>query len=183
MTSAAVHNYAKALVELMKERGLLDLTRETAETLRDYFKARDLTLFLMHPKVSPEEKKALLQKIAPPGMPQEFLNFINLIVDRGRSGLLAKIMEAVVQLTIAEQGYERVTLVSAQPLTEEEQRSLRNKLEALWQVKIYPEFRVNPNLLGGIIIQRGDKLYDGSLDGQLSKIKEMLMDLETIGNS
>lgn len=183
MTSTAVHNYAKALVELMKERGLLDQTRKTAETLRDYFKERELTLLLMHPKVPPEEKKVLLQKIAPPAMPQEFLNFLNLIVDRGRSGLLTKIMEAVVQLTITEQGYEKVTLVSAQPLTEEEQRLLRNKLEALWQVKIYLEYRVNPNLLGGIIIQRGDKLYDGSLAGQLFKIKQMLMDSETIGNS
>ncbi|MGE5607336.1 MAG: ATP synthase F1 subunit delta [Bacteroidota bacterium] len=175
MNSPAIHNYAKALVELMKERGLLDLTRETAETLSDYFKDQELMLLMGHPKIPPEAKKALLQQIAPPEMPQEFLNFLNLIVDRGRSQLLVKIMEAVVQLAIVEQGYEKVTLVSSQPLTEQEQESLRNKLEALWQVKIYPEYRVNPNLLGGIIIQRGDKLYDGSLNGQLSKIKEMLM--------
>ena len=90
-------------------------------------------------------------------------------------------MVAVVQLSLMDQFFERVTLVSAQPLTEEEQSSLRNKMEALWQIKIRPEFRVNPNLLGGVVIQRGDQLYDGSLSGQLSKIKEILMDRETIG--
>jgi F-type H+-transporting ATPase subunit delta len=181
MKSPAVHNYAKALVELMKERDLLDLTRATAETLCDYLKDRELALLLRHPKFPSEGKKTLLQKMVPPETPQEFSNFLSLLVDRGRLDLLAEIMEAVVELSLMEQGFERVTLVSAQPLTEEEQSSLRNKLEALWQIKIRPEFRVNPNLLGGVVIQRGDKLYDGSLNGQLSKIKEILMDQETSG--
>ncbi len=181
MVTPAVHNYAKALVELMKERDQLDLTRATAETLGSYFKDRELILLLRHPKFPAEGKKVLLQKIVPPGTPQEFLNFLNLIVDRGRQDLLTKIMETVLQLVIMEQGYETVTLISAQPLTEAEQKSLLNKLEAIWQIKIYPEFRVNPNVLGGVIIQRGDKIYDGSLGEQLSRIKEILMDQITTG--
>ena len=176
MTSPAVRNYAKALVELMKERCLLELSRATAEILSDYFRDRELALFLRHPMVPANEKKSIFEKIVPPGTPQEFLNFLKLIVDRGRQDLLAEIMEAVVRLTLTEQGIELVTLVSAQPLTEEEESSLWNKLEAIWQVKIHPQFRVNPNILGGIVIQRGDKIYDGSLNGQLARIKEILTD-------
>ncbi len=175
MTSPVVRNYAKALVELMKERELLDITRETAETMLRYFKNRELTLFLRHPQVPPEAKKGLFAKMLPSGTPQEFLNFLHLIVDRARQDRLTEILETTVRLTILEQGYEIVTIISAQPLTEEEQRTISSELEALWEIQIYPEYRVNPNLLGGIIIRHGDKLYDGSLNGQLNRIKEVLI--------
>lgn len=175
MTSPVAPNYARALVELMKEQKLLDITRETAENLISYLKNSEITLFLNHPKVPNVEKKALFDKLLPPGTPQEFINLMNLIVDRGRQHFLIKILEKIVQLSILEQGYEIVTFVSPQPLTIAEQRSYLKELEALWQIKIFPEYRVNPNILGGIVIQRGDKLYDGSLNGQLSKIKKILI--------
>jgi F-type H+-transporting ATPase subunit delta len=89
-------------------------------------------------------------------------------------------MAAVVELIIIEQGYEKATLVSARPLTEAQEKMFLNKLETLWRIKIHPEFRVNPNLIAGLIIQRGDKLYDCSVNGQLSKIKAFLMEQETI---
>lgn len=174
MTTPVAHNYARALVELMKEQGLLDITRETADTLSSYFKNSEIISFLKHPKVSKDEKKVLLQKLISTETPQEFLNFLNLIVDRARQNLLPEIMERIVRLTIVEQGYEIVTLVVAQPMPEEEKKTIINKLEDSWQVKIYPLFRINPNLLGGIVIQRGDKLYDGSLIGRLEKIREVL---------
>lgn len=175
MISPAVNNYARALVELMKDRDLLDITCQTAETLISYIKTPELTQLLRHPKVPGDEKKALFQKLIPPETPQEFSNLLNLLVDRGREDLLIKILETIVQLSILEQGYEIVTLVSAQPMTEKEQKSLFDELEALWQVKIFLKYRLNPNLLGGVIIQRGDQLYDGSLKGQLHKIKETLI--------
>lgn len=175
MSSLVVHNYARALVELMKEQDLLEATCHIVENLISYIKAPELNHLLRHPKVPPDEKKAFLQKLVPPETPQEFKNFLNLLVERGREDLLAEILEAFIKLSILEQGYEIVKFISAQPMTEEEKRMSLNELEALWQIKIYPEYRVNPNLLGGIIIQRGDKLYDGSLNGQLSKIKEILI--------
>lgn len=180
MTAGVVHNYAKALAELMQERRLSDLVAATAETLCDRLKDRELTLLLRHPKVPAELKKELLQKMVPPETPQEFINFLSLIVDRGRQDLLVKIMAAVVELIIIEQGYEKATLVSARPLTEAQEKMFLNKLETLWRIKIHPEFRVNPNLIAGLIIQRGDKLYDCSVNGQLSKIKAFLMEQETI---
>lgn len=174
MTTPVAHNYAKALVELMKVEDRLDITRETAETLNDFFKNPEFILFLKHPKVPQDEKKALLQKLVPPGIPQEFSNFLNLLVDRARQNLLPEIMERIIQLARVEQGYEIVTLVVAKPMTDDEQKAILDKLGDLWQVKIYPIFRINPNLLGGIIIQRGDTLYDGSLVGQLEKIRSVL---------
>ncbi len=175
MTSPLVHNYAKALVELIKEQDLLDLTHPIVETLNSYIKEPEISRFLKHPKVPTAEKKVLLQKLIPDETPKDLINFLNLLVDRGREGLLTEILGTFVRLSILEQGYEIVTFILAQPMTEEEKRLSLQELEATWQIKIYPEYRINPNLLGGIIIQRGDKLYDGSLNGQLSRIKETLI--------
>ena len=175
MSSPVVRNYAGALVELMREQNQLEATDQIVENLISYLKVPELTHFLRHPKVPAAEKKVLLQKLVPLETPQEFKNFLNLLVDRGREDLLTEILETFKGLSILEQGYEIVTFISAQPMTEAEKRMSLTELEALWQIKIYPEYRVNPNLLGGIIIRRGDKLYDGSLNGQLSKIKEILI--------
>lgn len=181
MTSPVVRNYAKALVELMKERDLLDITGGAAETLSSYFKDRELNLLLRHPLVPSETKKDLFLKMVPPETPQEFLNFLHLIVDRGREDLLLEVLKTVAQLCILEQGYEIVTIISAEALTVDEQRTIISKLESLWEIQLYPEYRVNPNLLGGVMVQRGDKLYDGSLSGQLNRIKKVLINEETLG--
>lgn len=173
--NSPVTSYAQALVELMQERDLLDITTVTAKTLTGFFQDREVVLFIKHTLIPPQEKKVILQKMVPPGTPREFVNFLNLIIDRGWGRILPEILETVVRLSIVKQGYEIVTLISAQPLTEEEKRSILGELVAAWQVDIYPEFRVNPNLLGGIIIQRGDELYDGSLQGQLYEIKKALI--------
>lgn len=180
MTSAVVRNYARALVELMKEANRLDFTGKLAEILIGYLKDRELSLFLRHPKVSPQEKKTLFLKLLPSDTPQEIRNFINLVFDRGRYNLLLQIFETILRLCILEQGYEMVTVISAKPLTDEERGQIIKELESLWEISIYPEFRVNPNILGGIIIRRGDKLYDGSLMGRLNKIKEIFDSQEIV---
>lgn len=180
MTSAVVRNYARALVELMKEGNRLDFTGKLAEILIGYLKDRELMLFFKHPKVPLQEKKALFLKLLPSDTPQEIVNFINLIFDRGRHNLLLQIFEAIRRLCILEQGYEMVTIISAKPLTDDERGQIIKELESLWEISIYPEFRVNPNILGGIIIRRGDKLYDGSLMRRLTEIKDTFINQETV---
>lgn len=178
MTSPAAHNYAKALVELMKERNQLDIARETAEKLIQDFNYPEIELTLRHPKVPAGQKKALLQKLLLPDTPREFQSCLDLVIDRGRQTLLLSILQTIVELSIIEQGFEIVTLVAAQSMADDERSAILTKLETLWQVKIFLKYRVNPGLLGGIIIQRGDKLYDGSLNGQLTKIKNTLIGQE-----
>ncbi len=178
MTSRVAYNYARALVDLMKERDSLEITREVAEVLIHELDDSEIVSFLNHPKTPLEEKKAILKKLAPPETPQEFMNCLDLIVERGRGGVLIGILKNIVEMVLLEQGYEIVTLISAQPISEAEGRFISEKLENLWCKKIHLKYRVNPNLLGGIIIQRGDKLYDGSLVGQLSEIRESLSEPE-----
>src|SRR5690554_942681 len=113
MNSAVVRNYARALVELMKEANRLDFTGKLAEILIVYLKDRELTLFLRHPKVPPQEKKALFLKLLPSDTPQEIRNFINLVFVRGRHNLLLQMFETILRLCILEQGYEMVTIISA----------------------------------------------------------------------
>ena len=172
MTSLVVHNYARALVELMKEESRLDFTLKLAELLIEHLKNRELTLFLRHPKIPSQDKKAFFQKLLPSETPQEINNFFNLIFDRRWHHLLPQILGTVLRFCILEQGYEVVTIISAKPLIDDEQDPIIRELESIWQIKIHPEFRINPVILGGIIIQRGDQLYDGSLLGRINEMKD-----------
>lgn len=175
MTLQVEKHYAKALIELGCEKDIVTSIRNTAETLLPNLKIPEIVLFLNHPSVNKNDKKELVQHFLPEDTAREFINFLHLVIDRNLEKKLVSLIENVIDLAIQAEGFEIVTLISARLLSEEEQNILVYDLESRWSTKLFLKYRNNPNLLGGLIIQRGDKLYDGSLSGQLKKLQEILI--------
>jgi len=173
--SPVVHNYALAMVQLASSKGSLNRVRECAESLVDHLAMEEVKLFLESPRVNGTIKREFLQKLLPEDCPQEFINFLNLIIDRGYGGLLSNILAKVVDYGIEAAGYEIITVITAEPLTEAEREQLKARLEALWETRLFLKYRVNPEVMGGLIVMRGDKLYDGSLAGQLENLRHKLL--------
>jgi F-type H+-transporting ATPase subunit delta len=172
----AAHKFAQALVELAREKGILEPVRKAAEELLEGLRMPELQSFLKHPRPARQDKKAVLQRLIPDNTPLEFRNFINIIIDRRRERLLLSIMEVLIDLIIEAQGSLIVELISAQPLTEMERTSVSRNLERIWQTKVYLKYRENSGLIGGVMIRRGDQIIDGSLTGQLKSIKQLLIE-------
>jgi F-type H+-transporting ATPase subunit delta len=180
MYSRAALNFSQALVSLAKERAILDPVQMAAQELATALKVPELTKFLSHPSVPVQGKRDILKRLVPPGSPPEFDNFINLIIDRRREGILTSILEAVIDRVLEAKGYEIVELISAFSLADSERDLIRKNLEGSWRIKVALKYRQNPNLIGGIIIRRGDQLIDGSLSGQLNALKQLLIGDVTI---
>jgi F-type H+-transporting ATPase subunit b len=80
----------------------------------------------------------------------------------------------VVVLEGADVTGEAAEVTSALPLTSEEQASVKSNVLDKMGVKTNVEFRVDPQILGGLVIRVGDKVLDGSVSGQLEELRKSL---------
>ncbi len=176
MRSQAASNFSLAMVELAKERNLLEAVRDASEAILPGLRLPELADFIKHPKVSDVQKKELLKKLAPSDAPREFFNFLELIIDRKREEFLVPILEGIVDLTLQAWGFEIVEIISAIPLSDIERNHISEGLEKAWDKKLYIRYREKPALIGGIIIRRGDRIIDGSLAGQIHSLRQVLLE-------
>jgi F-type H+-transporting ATPase subunit delta len=174
MTSPIVHNFSKALVDLAMEKQNVAAVHDSAVDLLARLDLPEVRMFLNHPSVKLADKREFLTRVIPDGTPQELINLIHLISDRRYTLLLPEILNEVIDLAIKAQGYEIITAITAKPFSQNEVDRIRAELEAKWATKIFLKTRVNPNLIGGMIIQRDDRLYDGSLLGKINGLRRML---------
>lgn len=183
MYSQASFNYGRAIVELAREKNILDQVLAVAQQLLQDLQVPQLQEFLKHPKVPAAGKREVLQRlIGASSPPPEFINFLNIIIERNRVSLLVPILEKAIEQALQAKGFEIVELISAKSLPEIEQKTIGQNLEKAWRTKISLNYRENPSLIGGIIIRRGDKLIDGSLSGQLNSLKRILIEETNIAS-
>ncbi|RYY85349.1 MAG: ATP synthase F1 subunit delta [Chitinophagaceae bacterium] len=164
--------YAKSLLDLAIERGQLEEAYADMQLLQRVVRSsRDLTTMLRSPVISADKKQAVMNAITA-GQVGELTNaFIRLLIHKGREGDLPEIATAFISQYKKHKGIHVVKLTTASPLSEE----LQNKIVA--QVKksgnldhIELETTVNPDLIGGFVLQTGDKLIDASISSELKAI-------------
>jgi F-type H+-transporting ATPase subunit delta len=177
-TSPAVaKSYAKALFELARERRqeapVQDELQRAAAAVAD-----DPALggVLGRPWVSPAQTRALAGEIgqrlqlSPLGR-----DFFALVAAQGRADHLGAIALAYRDLLDAEQGRVRARVRTAVPLTESDRNALGSRLSrALGGKQVVVEEVLDTSLLGGFVAEIGSLIVDGSLNGQLSRLRERL---------
>lgn len=172
----AARSYAKALFELARERNQMDvIARELASVVDLVAADAALPQFLAQPGVSPAVKRAVAEEIAQRlGVSKLARDFLALVADHGRGDQLADILEAYRALVDADGGRVRARVRSAIALTDHERTALASRLGAAVGKTVVVEERVDTELLGGLVAEVGGLVADGSLDGQLARIKERL---------
>jgi F-type H+-transporting ATPase subunit delta len=114
---------------------------------------------------------AIAQKVGARKLVQDFLG---LVADRGRADHLTEIIAAYRLLVDAELGRARAQVRTAVAFTDAEKRQLATRLERVLGKRIIVEEQVDATLLGGFIAQVGSLILDGSLDGQLARMRQRL---------
>lgn len=175
MISSTACNFAKALVKLAKEKGSLEAIQVGAQQLALGLDQNEVKLFLNDPRIEASVKREFLGRLIDSDCPLELVNLLNMMVDRNYGSMLIATLQKTVDLAIEAQGYEIVTVISATTWSEPELVDFRNRLEQLWSTKIFMRRRENPDLLGGVVVLRGDRLYDGSVIGQLNLLRQTLL--------
>jgi F-type H+-transporting ATPase subunit delta len=101
-------------------------------------------------------------------------NFINLLVDKQRIGIINEIEKDYLKLMDNALGIARVQVRTAFPFTTELSANLKHGLESFTGKHVDMQVEEDASLLGGIVVRVGDKLYDGSIKMQLNNIMKLL---------
>ena len=175
--ASVASRYARALVEVILERHIDgDQARQQLRALVDaVHESLELRRVWESPAVLPEQKLAVLDGIAAQiDAAKPIRNFMAVIIDHRRLGMLDDIVRIFETELDAQLGFAEVQVSSARPLSAQEQRELESQVESMTGKKVRARYASNPELLGGVLVRVGDTIYDGSVRGQLEKMRQEL---------
>jgi ATP synthase F1 delta subunit len=173
---AVVHRvYARALYDAAKERGDVE---ETRQELSDFVAAvRDvpeLRAILRNPQIDPRAKAAAIEAITG-GVHDIVRNFLKLLAEKGRISEVEEIERELDRLVAKEQGQISVELTTAQELTDEEAREIVDQIAKASGRPVEATRKVDPSLIGGIVLQAGSFRIDASVRGRLNRLRQELV--------
>ncbi|WP_071393290.1 F0F1 ATP synthase subunit delta [Bacillus tuaregi] len=174
--SAVANRYAYALFQLAKEKKLLEPMEEELRVVREVVSGNtELNTVLKSPKVSKQAKEQLIKKAFTAVNPY-VLNTLLILIDRHREDEMAQVADQFITLANEEKGIADATVVSTRLLTEEESKALSSTFAAkVGKKSLRIENKVDSNLLGGIKVRIGNRIFDGSLKGKLERLERQLL--------
>ncbi|MCK5579604.1 MAG: F0F1 ATP synthase subunit delta, partial [Planctomycetes bacterium] len=168
--------YARALLNLADEKNLLESVKQELRQLVELTVAvKDFARILKHPVLGAAKKFQFIQKTVGRQLKPLTVRFLELLVRKNRTECLPDIAEFYDALADEKQGIARVKVKTYYPLSRKVQESLTEKLTTFINKKVLLETEVDKNILGGIKIQVGDTVMDGSVANELNKIQEQLL--------
>ena len=170
--------YAKTLLDLAAERGTLEEVKANIDSFREATENRDLYLLLKSPIVKPDKKKLILQTLFGSQFDELTMSFINIVVDKGREELLPDIASAFEEQYRKHNHISSVKLITAQPMSEAALNEIKSRVlnSTATDDKIEVEVSVNPDLIGGFILEFDNKRYDASIRSKLQGLKKEFKD-------
>jgi F-type H+-transporting ATPase subunit delta len=169
--------YAKSLVDLSRNKKNLDEVVGDVKSFLNLAGNREFKVFLKSPIIHAEKKSAVFNEMFKGKIQEDLLNFFHMVIKKGRENILMEILEVVVDMYNELKGVTKVVITSAVKLSDKEFDKISAKLKntSLASENVEFEEKVDPALIGGFIIQVGDKRYDASIAGKLKKLNQELI--------
>jgi F-type H+-transporting ATPase subunit delta len=168
--------YAEALFRVAKDRGVVaDIDQSLqglAALLHDNAVFRD---FLAAPMINASRKKVAVKAAMQGNIDELLVDFLCLLIDKGRDKALEGVAVQFSALADSHAGRVRIAVKTSQELSQEQRSKLTESLQQILQSECSLETKVEPEILGGMILRIGDKLYDGSVRRQLQLVGDQLM--------
>jgi F-type H+-transporting ATPase subunit delta len=168
----AAHAYAEALFEVGKEKGKLDALRDQLAQFTDALGAdRDLQVFFFSPYFSSAEKiDGAKRAIA--GAEPEFINFLSLLIEKGRMPEIFRVRREFEELWKRENRRIDVTVTSAVELDPAVVSKIGEEIQRQTGQQVDLASRVDEDILGGVVLQVGNKVLDASIRSRLEKLRK-----------
>ena len=168
--------YAKALFQIARENASMPVVGDDLTRFLERFDGdAHLHDVLTRPWIKGVDRRAIAVAVAEgEGCGALVRDFVGLLAERGRIDHFTEIIASYRNFVDEDLGQARATVRTAAPLTDAERQELGRRLEGALGKRILLEERVDPTLLGGFVAQVGSYIVDGSLDGQLARMRERL---------
>jgi F-type H+-transporting ATPase subunit delta len=166
------HAYAEALFEVGKEKGKLDALRDQLGQFAEALDSdRDLQVFFFSPYFSSEEKIDGAKR-AIEGADPEFLNFLELLIEKGRMPEIFRIRRQFEELWKHENRRIDVTVTSAVELDPAVVSKIGEEIQRQTGQEVELASRVDEDILGGVVLQVGNMVLDASIRSRLEKLRK-----------
>jgi F-type H+-transporting ATPase subunit delta len=175
--ASVVSTYARAFADVVLSAHL-DTNRAVGGLRRIaglLTESSDLRRVWENPAVPADQKRNLLDAIVHrEGIEHHVRNLIAVLIDHRRVQFLGRIIEQLKKELDARMGFAEAHITSARELGDAEKRALETQIEKVTGKKVHAQFGLDAALLGGAVVRVGSTIYDGSVKGQLEKIREAI---------
>lgn len=175
--ASVASTYARAFADVVFDahldagRAINGLRRITAL----FSQSPDLRRVWENPAVPADQKRKLLDAIVQrEGIERQVRNLVAVLIDQRRLPFLSRIIEQLEKELDARLGFAEAQISSARELAETEKRTLEAQIAKTTGKKVRASYGLDPSLLGGAVVRIGSTIYDGSVKGQLERIKEAI---------
>ncbi len=166
--------YARALYQAAEERDRVDVARDQLAQLAEAMEETpELEAFLANPQLDPSAKESVLDEVTT-GADPVIRNFVRLVASKGRAGQLRAIAEEFDALVDRAQGRLAVELTTAYEMAEDEAASIVSTIEKASGRTVEATRSVDPDLIGGVILQAGSLRVDASVRGRIDRLRREL---------
>ncbi len=170
--------YAKSLIDLAKDSGKLDKVLEDVQSFNEVCKNRDFWLMLKSPIVNTDKKEKIFDKLFSGKYDELTMAFLKILLKKGREPLLADIGKAFITQHKKLKRISSVKLTTATKLGDAAVEAIHKKMvqSSATDDNVELQTIVNPDLIGGFVVEFEDRLYDASVAHKLALLKKEFKD-------
>ena len=178
-SNATSKSYALALFEIAKDNSALEKTEDEMKNVSKLLnESADFKRFILSPLVTKEDKQNVLFKIVQQNNFSLITkNFLGFVANKNRLFFLDKIIESFLNLVSNNKGELKAKLISSKDLTIEEQKKIRDDFSKDFKSPIYIDYKYDPDLIGGLVIQVGSLMVDASIKTKLKKLETKMLEV------
>jgi F-type H+-transporting ATPase subunit delta len=176
--SVFASRYARAFADVVRAAKLApsEVDQHLADFAATLAGSAELREVLENPSFPLEKKVAILDEICERiGAEPQVRNLLAVLVSHDRIASFPEILSAYRHEIDQRLGIAEVTIISARKLEAAERKGLQERITLLAGGKVRAEYEIDGSLLGGAIVRIGSKVYDGSVRGQLDRLKQLLV--------
>lgn len=174
LKGALARRYAQALYEVGLQKDLTQIEAELQELTGLIQENAEVAHLLYHPHISLTEKKSLMDKLLSGKLSETVRHFLYLLIDRRRQNLLPDIQREFGLLADQARNIIQAKVVSATPLSTSQEERLQSELVRITGKNVRMVKEVRPELIGGLLVQIGDRVMDGTVAHKLSQMRQSL---------
>ena len=176
VSQKSAKRYAQSLFQLSQEEKSIDSVYNNLQMINHLIdQSQEFASFLQNPTIPTEKRQLILKEILENKLDALTYRFILFLERKNRLAFLKNIFQTFEELYFEAKGILKVTFTSRWALTSEEVQHISQHLKDKFHKDIVTQLRTDDTILGGVKIQIGDFIYDFSLQTQLNKFKQSLL--------
>lgn len=183
MFQKIARRYSNALYgDALATKKLEKISSDAAVILEAVNNSRELELFFKSQIIDKTKKEEIVKAIFGNKVDSLSVNFLLLLIERGREEYIKEILEDYQNLENQKNGVVKVEITTAVELSKDEKESLKEKIDGYTGLKSTAVYKLDRNLIGGFVVKISDVILDASIKRQLELLKKKLKEGELILN-